>query len=332
MSRPLRVGDEVRLGTRGSALARRQTADVASLLAAVWPQRRFVERVISTTGDRRLDTSLQSIEGKGLFTAELEQALRDGDIEGAVHSLKDLPVEEPAGLVVAAVPARESWRDVLLSPGAKSYEDLRRGACVGTGSVRRAAQLLGTRPDLCTRDLRGNVETRLRKLRDPELGYDAIVMAEAAIERLQLRGSRLLEGLHAVPLATGVMLPAPGQGALAVQCRDETNSVELFAPIDHPPTAAAVAAERAFLEGLGGGCSAPVAALGEVDTDGTLRLTGRVCAPDGARSVELRSSRLLPLDGDRDAMLAQARATGRRLAVAALDDGADALMTERTTG
>jgi len=321
---------EVRLGTRGSALARRQTQHVAELLAVAWPERRFAERVFSTTGDRRLDRPLHSIGGKGLFTAELEQALRVGEIDCAVHSLKDLPVEESEGLAVGAVPTRESWRDVLVSRSDTigDLAGLPAGARVGTSSIRRAAQLLLRRPDLRIVDLRGNVETRLRKLRDPDGPYDAIMMAEAAIDRLDLRQTEHLAGLHAIVLAADVMLPAPGQGALAVQCRDEEAARVLLSPIDDPITAAAVIAERGFLAGLGGGCSAPVAALGIVTRDARLRLSGRICAVDGSSSVDVELNVALP-DVERarrrDALPA-AEAAGRELAADALANGAAALL------
>lgn len=322
---------EVRLGTRGSALARRQTQQVAELLTAAWPDRRFIERVFSTTGDRRLDRPLHAIGGKGLFTAELEQALRAGEIECAVHSLKDLPVEESEGLIIGAVPVRESWWDVLLcrSDTIGGLAELPFGACVGTSSIRRAAQLLLRRPDLRIADLRGNIETRLRRLRDPEGPYDAIMMAEAAIGRLSLRRTAHLAGIRAIALAADVMLPAPGQGALAVQCRDEEAARALFGPIDDPFTAAAVVAERAFLAGLGGGCSAPVAALGVVTPNAHLLLSGRVCAADGSRSVDSELSVVLPGDErsqSREA-LAAAETAGRRLAADALAKGAAALVS-----
>jgi hydroxymethylbilane synthase len=265
--------------TRPSALARWQTARVIQLLQAAHPGLECDEYLITTTGDRVLDRSLAEIGGKGLFTSELEDALLSGKVHAAVHSLKDLPVEDTPGIVIATIPEREAAYDVLVSANHQTLSGLLEGARVGTCSVRRTAQLLARRPDLTTLPLRGNVDTRLRKVMSGE--YDAIVLAQAGLIRLGLQ-TYISEVL---PL--DVMLPAPGQGALAVQCRaDDAETLELLAAIHDPLSAAAVAAERAFLSGLGGGCSLPVAAFAEKN-NGTIILTGAVISMDGKQAIRL---------------------------------------------
>ena len=308
----------VRIGTRASALARRQTEHVCTELERVWPDTRFEVRLISTTGDRVLDTPLPLIGGKGLFTAELEAALRVGTIDLAVHSLKDLPTELPRGLVVGAVLSRADPHDVLVSRTGLTLDKLPAGARVGTSSTRRAAQLLSHRPDLQILDLRGNADTRVRKALDPAGPYDAILIARAALERLD----RLDVATEVLP--SGLMLPAPGQGAMAVQCRDEPRVLAMLAPLDHVPTEVEVVAERAFLEGLGGGCAVPVAAYGRLDEEGLLRLRGRVSSPDGARLVDVSVERPIHVSGQPDP--AAARQAGLDLATMALRQGAGELL------
>jgi hydroxymethylbilane synthase len=270
----------LRLGTRSSALARWQTDHVASLLQASYPGRQLEIHPISTRGDRVLDTPLPLIGGKGLFTLELEHALRAGEIDFAVHSLKDLPTEDAPGLVVGAIPPRANPADALVSKSAYTLDTLPKGAVIGTSSRRRAAQLLHYRPDLRIQDIRGNVETRIRKALDPNSPYTATILACAGLERLALTDviSQIL------PFA--VMLPAPGQGALAVQCRDEETSRTLLQPIHDAATAAAIAAERAFLAALAGGCSLPVAAHSRF-VDDRLEFWGRVSAVDGSQQIEV---------------------------------------------
>ena len=260
--------------TRPSALARWQTQWVIRALQRVHPKLVCSEEIIVTHGDRVLDKPLPEIGGKGLFTQELEEALLSGRVDAAVHSLKDLPTEMPPGLTVGAIPQRAEVRDALVSAQGYTLETLPQAAVVGTSSLRRAAQLLAVRPDLQIRSLRGNVDTRVRKALEGQ--YDAIVLAGAGLTRLGLT-EHVSQWL---PL--DVMLPAPGQGALAVQCRsDNADALRLLAVIDHAPTRAAVDAERAFLEALGGGCAVPVAAYAEVLPQGGLRLTGFVGAADG---------------------------------------------------
>lgn len=265
--------------TRPSALARWQTDRVIQLLQEVHPELVCETQVITTTGDRVLDRPLPEIGGKGLFTVELEEALLSGKVDAAVHSLKDLPVEATPGLAVAAIPEREAAQDVLVAADGQKLSDLPEGARVGTCSVRRTAQLLARRPDLSILPLRGNVDSRVRKLLNGE--YDAIVLAQAGLTRLGLQ-SHISE---IFPL--DVMLPAPGQGALAVQCRaDDTETVNLLAAIHDPLAAASVEAERAFLASLGGGCSLPVAAFAQKN-NGTIILTGAVISPDGKQAIRL---------------------------------------------
>ena len=303
------------LGTRASALARWQTAHVGDLLQQAWPGLEVHTRVISTRGDRVLDTPLPLMGGKGVFTAELEAALLRGEIDFAVHSLKDLPTETPPGLVIGAVPPRGQAGDALVSRAGYTLATLPQDAAVGTSSSRRAAQLLHHRPDLRVLDIRGNVDTRLKKAFDPDGDYDAILLALAGLERLGQT--------HTVSqvLALDEMLPAPGQGALAVQCRQEADSLRWLAPLNHAASEIAVTAERAFLAGLGGGCALPIAAYGEVEGS-TLHLRGRVTAPDGSQQVDaaLRGA----------AELAAARELGAALAQVALDQGAARLLEGRS--
>lgn len=282
--------------TRPSALARWQTAHVIRLLQKVWPALECSEHVITTTGDRVLDRPLPEIGGKGLFTNELENALLSGEVDAAVHSLKDLPVEDTPGIVIAAIPVRESAFDVLISAEEKTLADLPEAASVGTCSLRRTAQLLARRPDLTILPLRGNVDTRLRKVMDGE--YDAIVLAYAGLARLGLQAYIT----ETFPL--NVMLPAPGQGALAVQCRaDDAETLKLLAAIHDPLTAASVNAERAFLAGLGGGCSLPVGAFAQKN-NGQIILTGAVISADGKQAIRLSAVDEEPLKlGERLAQL-----------------------------
>ncbi len=273
----------VRLGTRGSPLALWQTQHVRQLLAQQHPDMEFEVVVITTSGDRMLDTPLPVIGGKGVFTAELEQALRERSIDLAVHSLKDLPTGASSGLMIGAILERADPADVLVSRDGHSVASLPRQARVGTSSSRRAAQLRSVRPDLEIIDLRGNVDTRLRKALDPAGPYDGVVMARAALERL----GRI--ELVSEVLSEDVMLPAPGQGALAVQCRDETESLVLAGGLMHAPSEMETTAERAFLEGLGGGCAVPVAARARLGEDGWLSMRGRVLAHDGSTKVDVEA-------------------------------------------
>ena len=238
----------LKLGTRGSKLAVTQSGIVGRAVTdATGIPVELV--VIQTRGDRVRDRPLQEVGGKGLFTLELEEALRSGDIDLAVHSMKDMPTDDAPGLHIAAVPERVDPRDALIG---STLGDLAEGAVVGTGSVRRALQLRARRPDLQIRGIRGNVGTRIRKQREGE--YDAIVLAMAGLRRLG-READVTEAL-----AVETMIPAVGQGALAVQCRKGDREVEgLLEGVHHPATGVCVTAERAFLAAVSGGCSAPAA-------------------------------------------------------------------------
>lgn len=267
--------------TRPSALARWQTRWVIAALQAAQPGLVCEEKVITTQGDKIIDKPLPEIGGKGLFTQELEIELLSGAVHCAVHSLKDLPVENHAGLTIGCIPARVDARDALISAKGYTLASLPAGARLGTSSLRRAAQVLARRPDLLTDSLRGNVDTRLRKALEGQ--YDAIILAGAGLTRLGL-DKHVTEWL---PLE--VMLPAPGQGALAVQCRaDDAATLSLLAALEDESTRKAVTAERTFLSGLGGGCALPVAAYAEMSNEKQeISLHGVVAAPDGKSIVRL---------------------------------------------
>lgn len=307
----------IRLGTRGSTLARWQTDYVRTLLEEAEPALRFETLVISTTGDRVVDKPLPLIGGKGLFTEELEKALRAGSIDLAVHSLKDLPTEAPADLTLGAIVARADPGDALVSREGFTISTLPTMSRVGTGSTRRKAQLLAYRPDLQIVDLRGNADTRLRKARDLEGPYDAIVIARAALERLDEMGAA------SELIREEIMLPAPGQGALAVECRSDYELLHVLRAVNHAATELETRAERSFLAALGGGCSVPVAARGTARATGTLRLRGRVCSPDGALQVDVAGEVEI---AENAAALAKAEELGKALAAEALAKGAEQLL------
>lgn len=276
----------LRFGSRSSELARWQTGFVQRSLEAQWPGLKSGQILIQTEGDRVLELPLPEIGGKGLFTQELELALGEGRIDVAVHSLKDLPVEDSAGIVIGLIPEREVARDVLVSRNGERLEVLQHGAVVGTSSLRRQGQLLANRPDLVIKSLRGNVQTRLKKLENGQ--YDAIVLAQAGLVRLGL------EAHISQVLPYKTMMPAPGQGALAVQCRQgDRETLELLAILDDPVTRAEVEAERRFLEALGGGCSLPVGALAEL-RQGEIDMQAVVVSPDGKRTIRVTGSGLEP--------------------------------------
>jgi hydroxymethylbilane synthase len=265
----------LRIGTRGSALALRQTNMIAGALRRQWPDLDIEIRHIRTIGDREQGASLQTIGGQGVFVKEIEEALLGGEIDLAVHSLKDLPGTLAPGLTLGAIPKRADARDAVIARSGKRLAELPPGAVIGTGAARRIAQVRALRPDCRIADLRGNVDTRLRKALDSAGPYDAVILALAGLKRLR-RSSVVTEIL---PFDS--ILPAPGQGALGLEIRaDDGWARDLIAPLDDPATHAAVSAERAFLRSLGGGCQAPIAALGRVQR-GSLWLTGMVAQPDG---------------------------------------------------
>lgn len=301
----------ITIGTRGSDLALWQAHHVADLLRVQNPQLTVNVQVFTTKGDVVLDKALPVIGGKGLFTAELEQALITGVIDCAVHSLKDLPTDNPAGLTVGAIPERAHPADVLVSRDGHMLADLPQGATVGTSSRRRAAQLLKIRPDLNIIDIRGNVPTRISKTQNPAGDYDATILARAGVERLGL----MHHTRETLPM--DVMLCAPGQGAIGVQCRDDAADRALIRTIDHTATRAAVTAERAFLNELEGGCSVPVAAHATLTGD-DITLTGRVIGLTGTPVIDVQIS----------GHVQDADAIGRRAAQQALERGAGAILSE----
>ena len=263
------------LGSRGSALALAQARWVQARLAEKEPASRPEIRIIRTEGDRSQSVPLASGTTVGIFVREIEEELLSGRIDLAVHSLKDLPTAQPAGLEIAAIPAREDPRDVLVLREGKTLDDLPRGAVIGTGSPRRVGQILALRPDLRFEAIRGNVDTRIRKLREGRVA--ALVLAAAGLNRLGITDVTF------EPFSLEELLPAPGQGALGIEIRagDATLAGLLRHALDHPPTSAAARAERAFLKALGGGCQMPVGALGTVEGE-ELILKGAVAAVDGS--------------------------------------------------
>lgn len=274
--------EAVVVGTRRSTLALRQTELVVQLLEAAWPGLVSEIRPLVTQGDRTQQSGqpLPEIGGKGLFTAELEQSIRERTLDLAVHSLKDLPTEDPQDVTIGAVCAREDARDCLVSRDGLTLAELEEEAIVGTSSLRRLAQLRALRPEIDARSIRGNVDTRIRKVREGE--YDATLLAAAGVRRLGLE--------HEVAewLRPETMLPAPGQGALAVQCRaDDEQTLELLAAIDEAEARETTNAERGFLHELGGGCAAPVAAHADALDHGGVRLVGLVLSPDGREVVRV---------------------------------------------
>lgn len=288
------MGGELRAATRGSALALWQTRHVASLL-----DREIDEVVVSTVGDRNTDVPIHSMGGKGVFVKEVQAAVLDGRADFAVHSGKDLPAITPDGLVLACVPARADARDALVG---STWDALPTGARVATGSVRRRAQLAWHRPDLVFSELRGNIQTRLEKLESG--GFDAIVMAAAALDRLELDlGATAVDRLD-----PSVMLPQVAQGALAIECRaDDTETIAALQAIQDPATRRLVDAERAFLDELGGDCDLPAGAHAVAAGD-QIELTGMLSSLDGR--VLIRERRFGD-DGD---------ALGRAVARFLLDD------------
>lgn len=292
----------IRLGTRSSALARWQADWVAGRLRELGVEVILVP--ITTTGDRQTEGAIGAIGRTGVFTKELQRALVDERIDLAVHSLKDLPTDEVAELCLAAVPARGPVGDVLVSRSGASLADLPPGAVVGTGSLRRGAQLRFVRPDLVIADIRGNVDTRLRKL-DAEQ-FDAIVLAEAGLERLGLAGRGTQR------LSFDILLPAVGQGALGLETRSSDRSTRAAVQrLGDPETQAAVLAERSLMAALHGGCLAPIGAWGRIE-GASLRLSARIVHPDASRKLEAALS----------ARPDEAVDLGRKVAEALLGQGA----------
>jgi hydroxymethylbilane synthase len=288
-------GPVLRLATRGSALALAQSRLVVEGLRSAWPELRVELVTVVTEGDRRRDVPAAALGGKGIFTAAVQQAVLDGRADLAVHSAKDLPAAQVPGLVLAAVPERDDPRDVLV--GRKrltGLDDLAPGARVGTGSPRRVALLHFLRPDLELVPLRGNVDSRVRRVHEGEL--DAVVLAAAGLRRLGLAGASGAAstgarsvGEAAVPLDPETFTPAPGQGTLAVEARaDDTRTLGLLGALTHRPSRVALRAERSFLQRLGGSCTLPAGALLRPLDAGPLELQGFLSALDGKGLVRER--------------------------------------------
>jgi hydroxymethylbilane synthase len=297
----------IRLGSRGSTLALAQAHWVKARIEERRPELKVEIVVLKTSGDRFMDASLQAIGGKGLFTKEIEDALLRNEIDLAVHSLKDLPTEMAQGLALVAVPEREDARDVLVTRERTSLDRLPPGARIGTGSLRRRAQLLYHRPELSVVGIRGNVDTRLKKLDAGE--FDALVMAAAGLKRIG-RGDRIVEFLP-----SEICVSAVAQGALGLQARANDASNEEWSFLHHAPTAAEVAAERSFLSRLGGGCQVPVGARAVVAGDPITKI-GVVASPDG-KSLKR---------GERSGKFVDAVKLGVELAEELLRAGADRIL------
>lgn len=271
--------EPLKIGTRGSPLALAQANETRDRLAAAFdlPHEAFTIVVIKTTGDRVLDRPLKEIGGKGLFTREIEEAMLCGDIDIAVHSMKDMPVLQPEGLLLDTYLPREDVRDAFVALDGSKLADLREGATVGTSSLRRKAQLLNRRPDLNIVEFRGNVQTRLKKLNDGVA--EATFLAMAGLNRL---------GMTDVPrtaIEVEEMLPAVAQGAIGIERRaDDSRCAEMLSAIHHHETGLRLAAERAFLAALDGSCETPIGGLAELD-GGTIRLRGEILRTDGSESV-----------------------------------------------
>ena len=298
----------IRIATRRSPLALWQARHVADLLRERNPGLEVSLLEMTTEGDRFLAAPLSQVGGKGLFVKEIEQALLDRRADLAVHSLKDMTSELPAGLCLAATPPREDPRDAWVSRTGERLETLAQGAAVGTSSLRRTCQLLERRPDLQVVSLRGNVQSRLRKMEEQQLA--GILLALAGLRRLGME-ERVTEAL-----APEVSLPAVGQGVLAIQCRsDDARVLEMLAPLDHPPTRVVVSAERAFLARLEGGCTVPLAGHARLEGD-QVHLCGMVGQPDGRKVVR----------GERRAPVAEAERMGRELAEQLLAEGGEEIL------
>lgn len=304
------------IATRGSRLALWQANHIKERLECAHPTLQIYLRIIKTKGDRILDVPLAKVGGKGLFVKEIEEALLQGEADLAVHSMKDVPMSLQDGLMLAAIPEREDARDIFLSASYPSLEALPKNACVGTSSLRRQAQLLALRPDLCILPLRGNVDTRLKKMHNGD--FDAIIMAQAGIKRLGLSTTYM----QTLPV-TG-FLPAAGQGALGLECaKDRHDVLDALMPFDHTPTRICVTAERAFLRTLNGSCQVPIAAYASLQDATTLCLDGLVGACDG--TTLLRDTKKGNIATDTPEYLGQALAEHLKT------QGADALLAQLYT-
>ncbi|MEW8029616.1 MAG: hydroxymethylbilane synthase [Candidatus Thiodiazotropha sp.] len=302
------MSQTITIATRKSPLAMWQAEHVAAELKKVYPDIRVELMGMTTQGDKILDTPLAKIGGKGLFIKELEQGLIGREADIAVHSMKDVPVELPPGLHLPVIMQREDPRDAFVSNRYQNIDQLPKGACVGTSSLRRQCQLAEIRPDLVIKSLRGNVNTRLRKLDDGE--YDAVILAAAGLKRLGF------EDRITALIGPEQSLPAIGQGAVGIECRmDDARVNDLIAPLHHPQTACCVGAERAMNQRLNGGCQVPIAGYAMLES-GNLWLRGLVGEPDGSRIIR----------GEVEGKTQEARAMGEGLADRLLEWGADEIL------
>ena len=298
------MNDPIKIGTRGSKLALWQANWVKSALQEKFPQHALELIIIKTQGDKILDVPLAKVGGKGLFVKEIEQALLTRHIDIAVHSMKDMPAEIPDGLCIGAVPERENPLDVFISQSGLGYKELDPGSIIGTSSLRRGAQLRHERPDIVIQPLRGNLDTRLKKLESENI--DAIVLAAAGVRRLNLE-HKITEYLD-----PDIILPAIGQGALCIEIRNDDPKIgPLVESMDHAATRTAVKGERAFLNRLQGGCQVPIAGHGTINKE-ELMLTGLVAEIDGTRIIK----------GEKSGPLDSAEAIGIDLAEELLARGA----------
>jgi hydroxymethylbilane synthase len=297
----------IRVGTRGSKLALTQTEQVVAALQAAHPDILFETRVIKTTGDQQSSVPFSEVGTKGMFVKEIEEALLAGEIDFAVHSLKDMPSELPAGLILACIPERADPRDALLSSGA-TLAELPEGASVGTGSLRRQAQIRAYRPDLEILELRGNLDTRIRKLDEGK--YDAIILACAGLERMGW-AERITER---IPIE--ISIPAPGQGALALETREgDDRTIDLLRSLNHRETAIAIEAERGFQAALNAGCTVPAGAFAEV-RGSVVKVLAVTASVDGSRILRTN------VEGNHS----EARSLGESAAKKLLAEGADKLL------
>ncbi|QSS99132.1 hydroxymethylbilane synthase [Pontibacillus sp. ALD_SL1] len=262
------------IGSRKSQLALTQTDWVIEKLKEIAPQNEYEVKKIVTKGDQILDVTLSKVGGKGLFVKEIEQAMYDKEIDMAVHSMKDMPAETPEGLTIGCIPIREDHRDAYIANDNVAFRDLPKGAIVGTSSLRRAAQVLAARPDLKIKSIRGNIDTRLRKLKEED--FDAIVLATAGLKRMGWSDDVITEYLE-----PEVCVPAVGQGALAIECREDDREIrDLMDTLNHAYTHRTVMAERTFLDLLNGGCQVPIGGYAYLEGDDII-LTAMVGTPDG---------------------------------------------------
>ncbi len=302
------MNNPIKIGTRGSKLALWQANWVKSVLEKKFPSTPIELIIIKTQGDKILDVPLAKVGGKGLFVKEIEQALLTRHIDIAVHSMKDMPADIPEGLCIGAIPERENPVDVFISRNGAGFNELAAGSIIGTSSLRRGAQLRHARPDIVIQPIRGNLDTRLKKLESEN--FDALVLAAAGVKRLNLE-HKITEYLD-----PGIMLPAIGQGALCIEIRKDDSTVgPVVASLDHASTRAVVAGERAFLNRLEGGCHVPIAGHGRI-SEKQFALTGLVAEVDGTRVIK----------GEKSGPLDSAETIGIDLAEELLAGGADKIL------